>query len=63
MQNYVYVARSADPWSDGEVYVFDTEENAEAFAETRADDYTITEEPVLDASFVNEAREATKESA
>ena len=50
--SYVWVARQTEvlTW-DGEVYVFNTEEAAEAFAEARADDYTVSEEIVLDMQF------------
>ena len=54
---FVYVARAAEAFGDSEVYVFDTQENADAFAETRLTEYTVTEEPILDAEFVSHARE------
>lgn len=57
LRDYVYVARSIDPWSDGEPYVFDTEEHAEEFVSTRGDDWCISAEPILGADFVKEARE------
>lgn len=51
----VWVARSADPFGDAEVYVFASEELAQRFAGTRGDDYLVTKEPVLDSAFVAEA--------
>lgn len=56
---YVYVARAADAFGDSEVYVFDTQENADAFTEQRAADYVVTEEPILDAEFVAQTRGLT----
>lgn len=56
---YVYVARCAEVFGDTEVYVFDTQENADAFVETRASEWTVTEEPILDTEFVSHAREGS----
>ena len=50
----VWVARCS--WPDAEVYVFDSEDNADAFVaiQDTVSDWTVTEEVILDADFVRE---------
>ena len=53
----VFVSMPDEPFSGDELYVFDTEEAAEAFCDVRGSRH-VSSEPILDMKFVDEARRA-----
>lgn len=56
LPDHVYVAMSDEPLADNEIYVFNTEEAAQAFIDEIKTAYHVVSEPILDMGFIEEAR-------